>query len=110
MTPVEGPRCPKCRCNDTKVRRRPVRWGRMMAERRCDHCGYEWCAPEGDPKAPEVNGVAYNAVNCRCPVCKAPNPPVTSKPGGGIRYHRCARCGSTFKSVQTGQDPQETGP
>jgi len=45
----------------------------------------------------EVRTIIWHVI--KCPACKSANVPVyhTQRP---IRYHKCADCGETFKSVE----------
>lgn len=94
---VQSPECRKCGCNATHLVRVGQRFGDPWARFQCDHCGHEFTIgrePDG-----EVAGVPYNTVHCRCPVCNAVNPTVTSSPRP-IRRHACQNCGATFKSFE----------
>ncbi|HUW32602.1 MAG TPA: hypothetical protein VM223_13410 [Planctomycetota bacterium] len=56
---------------------------------------------------PELPGVIYRPL--RCPGCRSKDAPVystTNERTRVIRYHRCRKCGRTFKSVEDKQ-PQD---
>ena len=66
--------------------------------------GDDWFGP-GRPAreeaALEVRVVLW--VPVRCPACRSADCPVTASPKAhhpGIRYHRCASCSWTFKSME----------
>jgi len=96
LSPVTGPKCPKCGCQRSELIRRYDRWGRPAEERRCGHCGMQFHALVQD-------GVVYHRV--RCPECGSKNVGVTGtrpKEEGlpRIRWHKCRDCEHSFKSVE----------
>jgi transposase-like protein len=117
LSPITGPECPRCGCQDSSVIRRGVRWGQPWSRRRCHNCGEAWACNDPPPAAPgdarlaagddavpidppppdPDRGVIYHVV--RCPNCGSDHCKVTStrRP---VRYHRCDDCGHTFKSVE----------
>lgn len=65
----------------------------------CGHCGLieiiDAPAEESDDDPP----AAYY-VPTECPHCHGTDCPVTSKPTGGLRHHKCRACGRCFKSQE----------
>lgn len=94
-----GPDCPHCGCNATEIVDAGMRYGRAWARFKCDHCQRVSSTISAPSDQQDAGGVAYNPVNCRCPRCNAPNPRVHTT-RGRIRFHRCDKCGSRFKSVE----------
>jgi transposase-like protein len=44
-------------------------------------------------------------VQTRCPACDQARPHVVST-RGRVRWHKCQRCGATFKSVEAARDSE----
>jgi transposase-like protein len=102
---ITGPECPRCGCADSQRIQAFERWGRAHERRRCEHCHHIFNAAiqEEQLEAPPGNdqaAVVYDPVKVRCPKCGTANPPVTSKPRAGVRWHKCGVCGETFKSAE----------
>lgn len=96
---INAPECPKCGCNATELVGAGQRGGRPWARFACDNCDHQFSIGTIPSEPGLVNGVTYQAVNCRCPKCRAANPPVQSTQGK-VRFHRCDNCGQRFKSVE----------
>lgn len=100
MDRIAGPECSRCGCEDSDLVKTQRTWHGEVEVRRCNHCGKKFThtvEPDEEDAADEV--AVYYDVRCVCPSCNAENPPVTSAPGKGVRWHRCRRCGTRFKSV-----------
>lgn len=54
---------------------------------------------------PKDEVVRYIRLRCPNPECRSTNVPVYDSSHLPIRYHRCAKCGQTFKSVEEGYQP-----
>lgn len=104
MRRVEGPECPGCGCPDSEVQKRWTWFEHLYERRRCAHCGREFtvsagAAPPAASTASPQNGGMINFHVIRCPKCRGERTRVYSvhKP---VRYHRCADCGESFKSIE----------
>lgn len=100
LTKSAGPDCPKCGCNATAIveaGQSPAPWAKFA----CDFCNHRFSVGRQPPPGPVVNGVVYKTTRCECPNpgCRAKNPPVKSTIGI-YRWHKCDKCGQTFKSVE----------
>lgn len=56
-------------------------------------------------KSPGPDDQVVRYVRPRCPKCNSPNVPVYSSRDLPIRYHKCADCGHTFKSIEENYQP-----
>lgn len=97
---VTGPECPTCGCSDSELLTKASWWGQPSERRRCAHCGKVFTATAaGDAEDGRAGfaGVTYHVV--RCPACRSDETRVTStrRP---LRYHKCDRCGHSFKSTE----------
>jgi len=107
LSPVNGPKCPKCHCQDSAVLARHDRFGDFFETRKCRHCEKTWrVKPEPEPtvteKVKEVISKVAGAITyhvLRCPHCQSKDTVITStrKP---LRHHKCKTCKKTFQSVE----------
>lgn len=94
--------CPTCGCNSTALIGAGGTIPRVWARFQCGFCGKLFTVGSDPTEERVTNGVVYQTTNCRCPKCKAKNPPVRSTQGR-IRYHQCQNCGQNFKSVEAAE-------
>lgn len=99
LTRPTNPECPRCGCNATTLVNAGQRFGRPWARFECDACEEQFFLGSKPSTDGTVNGVTYQTVQCRCPRCRAANPPVKSTQGR-VRFHQCRECGQRFKSVE----------
>ena len=96
MQKVDGPTCPKCGCNSSRILKRLVQMGRVHLQRQCHACLRIFHTPE---KTQEVPKVVDYPPRLRCPRCKG-----TKVRCQGVRHplrqHRCLECAWTFQSVE----------
>jgi len=45
-------------------------------------------------------------IRLRCPECNSTNCPVYSSRDLPVRYHKCGKCGHTFKSIELNYQPE----
>ncbi len=105
--------CHECGCPEVDVLKKPVdnEWfASGLAQ--CSECGarFAFSRPaeeEGEGEKPleaaryygQDGGSAVAFRPVRCPGCRSKNVPVQHT-AGSVRYHKCADCGETFKSVE----------
>lgn len=53
-----------------------------------------------EPLNPPAEDVIVKYIRLKCPRCGSFNVPVYDSNNLPIRYHRCSKCGLTFKSVE----------
>lgn len=108
------PPCPNCGCEQSRLIRAGTWWGlKRMERRRCSHCGKLFSITVNKPPPPEAppeGSAADDSMSIdgqrvaeyhvtKCPYCGSKRVPVqhTDRP---VRFHKCADCGRTFKSVE----------
>jgi hypothetical protein len=99
---ASGPDCPGCGCNATSLVSAGESFGRPWAKYGCDFCRKTFTVGRPPVAGEVVNGVVYQTVRCVCPnpQCKAKNPRVVNT-SGKYRWHKCDKCGQSFKSVES---------
>jgi uncharacterized Zn finger protein len=118
---ADGPECPKCGCRDAETFGAVVRWGFEGTAAVCRHCGHQWTDEQVTPQpfdqaamealgqnqsSPVSSGGSY--ARTQCPDCGSTKtlvqstrrPPRNASFRVTIRYHKCRRCGHTFKTAE----------
>ena len=106
LTRCTDPACPSCGCRQSEAIATSTRWGRPRRRRRCGNCYSLWwekvpavhAEQEAVPKRNRGDAVIF--VPVRCPGCESTEVKTTHTGKRGVRYHKCKRCGETFKSVE----------